>query len=171
MERLVNQLLDSARLDVVALEKGEVVELNQVARAVATQLGPLAINAGKSIEVLPASTPVLINGSVDLLACAVRNLVENAVQHTAIGTAASIEISKPATLRVIDRGPGVKPHERELIFKRFWQGGRDRGGAGLGMDIVARSVAALGGSVSVEDAPGGGAVFTLQFPTLSLPVS
>ena len=171
MERLVNQLLDSARLDVVALEKGEMVELNQVARAVASQLGPLAINAGKSIEVLPASTPVVINGSVELLACAVRNLVENAVRHTAVGTAASIEISKPATLRVIDRGPGVKLHERELIFKRFWQGGRDRGGAGLGMDIVARSVAALGGSVSVEDARGGGAMFTLQFPDPALPLS
>ena len=169
MERLVNQLLDSARLDVVSLEKGETVELTQVARAVASQLGPLAINAGKSIEVVPASTPVVINGSVELLSCAVRNLVENAVRHTAIGTAASIEISKPATLRVIDRGPGIKPHERELIFKRFWQGGRDRGGAGLGMDIVARSVAALGGTVSVSDAPGGGAMFTLQFPDPVVP--
>jgi signal transduction histidine kinase len=164
MERLVNQLLDSARLDVVALEKGDVVELNQVARAVATQLAPIAVGAGKSIEVIPSSVPAIINGSADLLACAVRNLVENAVRHTAAGTAVAIEISLPATLRVSDRGPGIDPKERELIFKRFWQGGRDRGGgAGLGMDIVARSVAALGGSISIGDAPGGGAVFTLHF--------
>jgi signal transduction histidine kinase len=90
--------------------------------------------------------------------------VENAVRHTPVGTSASIQISAPATLRVVDRGPGVQPDERELIFKRFWQGARNRGGAGLGMDIVARSVAALGGSVSVADAPEGGAMFTLSFP-------
>jgi len=164
MERLVNQLLDSARLDVAAVEKGELVELNHVAQSVAAQMGPLAIKAGKSIEVLQANAPVVINGSSELLTCAVRNLVENAVRHTPIGTSASIQISTPATLRVVDRGPGVQAHERELIFKRFWQGARNRGGAGLGMDIVARSVAALGGSVSVGDAPGGGAVFTLNFP-------
>jgi signal transduction histidine kinase len=77
----------------------------------------------------------------------------------------SIEVSHPPTLRVIDHGPGVQPQERELIFKRFWQGGRDRsGGAGLGMDIVARTVSALGGEISIGDAPDGGAVFTLQFP-------
>jgi signal transduction histidine kinase len=166
IERLVNQLLDSARLDVVTLEKGETVELNHVARTVATQMAPLAIKVGKSVEVLPANDPIPIYGSFELLACAVRNLVENAVRYTPVGTAASIEILKPATLRVVDRGPGVKPEERELIFKRFWQGNRDRGGAGLGMDIVARSVAALGGSVSVGDAPGGGAMITLRFPTV-----
>ena len=55
-----------------------------------------------------------------------------------------------------------------MIFKRFWQGGRDRGGgAGLGLDIVARTVAALGGSISVDEAQGGGAVFTMQFPRSS----
>jgi signal transduction histidine kinase len=167
MQRLVNQLLDSARLDVVALEKGQVVELNEVARAVAAQLAPIAVGAGKSIEVAPSSGPVIINGSTDLLAGALRNLVENAIRHTAPRTAVLIEISLPATLRVSDHGPGIDPQERELIFKRFWQGGRDRGGgAGLGMDIVARSVAALGGSISISDAPGG-AVFILEFPPAS----
>jgi signal transduction histidine kinase len=166
IDRLVNQLLDSARLDVIKLEQGETVELNHVAQTVAEQMAPLAIKAGKSVEVFPANSPIPIKGSFELLACAVRNLVENAIRHTPVGTAASIEILQPATLRVSDHGPGVKPEERELIFKRFWQGNRDRGGAGLGMDIVARSVGALGGSVVVGDAPTGGAVFTLRFPSV-----
>ena len=171
MERLVNQLLNSARLDIVALEKGQVVELNQVAQAVASQLAPLALGAGKLVEVIPTSVPVFIDGSVDLLAGAVRNLVENGVRHTAPGTAVEIEISLPATLRVRDHGPGIDPQERELIFKRFWQGGRDRGGGvGLGMDIVARSVATLGGTISISDAPGG-AVFILQFQPTSVSAS
>jgi signal transduction histidine kinase len=165
VERLVNQLLDSARLDVAIVDAHDVIELNSVAQSVASQLGPMAINKGKSIEVVPASTAVIINGSQDMLACALRNLIENAIRFTAVGTAVSIEISQPPALRVKDHGPGVKPEDREVIFKRFWQGGRDRGGgAGLGLDIVARTVAALGGSISVEDAPGGGAAFTMQFP-------
>ena len=165
IERLVNQLLDSARLDVAIIDAQDVIELNSVAQSVASQLAPMAINKGKSIEVVPASTAVIINGSQDMLACALRNLIENAIRFTAVGTAVSIEVSQPPTLQVKDHGPGVKPEDRELIFKRFWQGGRDRGGgAGLGLDIVARTVAALGGSISVDDAPGGGAAFTMQFP-------
>ena len=58
------------------MEKGETVELNHVAQAVASQIAPLAIKAGKSVEVLPANDPIPIIGSFELLACAVRNLVE-----------------------------------------------------------------------------------------------
>lgn len=169
MERLVNQLLDSARVDALAVEAGQAVDLNQVAQVVAQQLGPIAINKGKSIEVISAGVPVIISGSNDLLVCALRNLVENAIRFTPNGTAVSIHVESPPALRVLDRGPGVRPEERDLIFKRFWQGGRDRGGsAGLGMDIASRTVAGLGGVISVDEAPGGGAAFTMQFPELDL---
>ena len=65
---------------------------------------------------------------------------------------------------MIDHGPGVRP-QRHAIFRRFWQGGREanKGGAGLGLDIAARTVVAHGGVISVEEAPEGGAVFTMQF--------
>ncbi|HML27864.1 MAG TPA: HAMP domain-containing sensor histidine kinase [Hyphomicrobium sp.] len=165
-ERLVNQLLDSARLDVLVLDASDLVDLNQIVEEVVVQLGPMAIKSGKSIEVLPCSRKVEVNGCHDMLACAVRNLVENAIRFTAPATPVTIVVSYPPTLEVRDHGPGVRLEERERIFKRFWQGGRDRGGgAGLGLDIVSRTVAALGGSVSVGDASGGGAVFTLRFPT------
>lgn len=164
-ERLVNQLLDSARLDVLVLDAADLVDLNQIVHEVAVQLGPTAIKSGKSLEVVPCPRKVEVNGCHDMLACAVRNLVENAIRFTAPATPVTIVVSYPPALEVRDHGPGVKVEERERIFKRFWQGGRDRGGgAGLGLDIVARTVAALGGSISVDDAPGGGAVFTLRFP-------
>jgi signal transduction histidine kinase len=66
-------------------------------------------------------------------------------------------------VRVLDDGPGVPESERELIFSRFWR--RDRAKAdsrGLGLAIVARVAEAHEGSVSVEDRPGGGAVFVLK---------
>lgn len=165
-ERLINQLLDSARLDVLVLDATDLVDLNKIVEEVAVQLGPMAIKSGRSLEVVPCSRMVEVNSCHEMLACSVRNLVENAIRFTAPGTAVTIVVSYPPMLEVIDHGPGVKLEERERIFKRFWQGGRDRGGgAGLGLDIVARTVAALGGSVSVGDAADGGAVFTLRFPT------
>lgn len=165
-ERLVNQLLDSARLDVLILDAADLMDLNSVVGEVAVQLGPMAVKSGKSLEFLPCPRRVEVNGCHDMLTCAVRNVVENAIRFTAPATAVTIVVSYPPALEVRDHGPGVRLDERERIFKRFWQGGRDRGGgAGLGLDIVARTVAALGGSVSVSDAPGGGAVFTMRFPS------
>jgi signal transduction histidine kinase len=74
----------------------------------------------------------------------------------------------PPTLKVIDHGPGVRADQRNAIFRRFWQGGRDqKGGAGLGLDIAARTVVAHGGAISVGEAPEGGAVFTMEFQTIS----
>jgi signal transduction histidine kinase len=53
---------------------------------------------------------------------------------------------------------------REKIFERFWRGETSREGAGLGLAIVRRIMRALRGDVSVSDAPGGGAKFSLEFP-------
>ena len=169
LERLVNQLLDIARLDVLQLEAGDVADLNQVATDVASHLGPAAINTHRSMEVLAPDEPVRIRGARDYLFRALRNIVENALRHTPEGTTVSIVVeADPPSLKVIDHGPGVRPDERNEIFRRFWQGGRDQaGGAGLGLDIAARTVVAHGGAISVGEAPEGGAVFIMQFETLA----
>jgi signal transduction histidine kinase len=115
--------------------------------------------------VISNGAPVIIQGDEDSLFRAVRNVVENALQHTRPKTIVTVTVDPPSTLRVEDHGPGVPNDQRELIFQRFWQGNRDRGaGAGLGMDIVRRTVAAHGGSITVDDVPQGGALFTLRFP-------
>jgi signal transduction histidine kinase len=179
LERLVNQLLDIARLDVLHLEAGDIANLNQVATEVASYLGPAAIDARRSIEVIAPDEPVRIRGARDYLFRALRNIVENALRHTPQGTTVSIVVANhPPSLKVIDHGPGVRPDQRKEIFRRFWQGGRDQnGGAGLGLDIAARTVVAHGGAISVSDAPEGGAIFTMEFqstaegvPEISLPL-
>ena len=169
LERLVNQLLDIAQLDVLQLEAGDIADLNQVATDVASHLGPAAINARRSIEVIAPDEPVRIRGARDYLFRALRNIVENALRHTPQGTTVSIVVADdPPALKVIDHGPGVRPDQRNAIFRRFWQGGRDqKGGAGLGLDIAARTVVAHGGAISVGEAPEGGAVFTMEFQTIS----
>ena len=71
-------------------------------------------------------------------------------------------------LEVRDHGRGLPAGDSDALFERFWrsEGGRERGkgGAGLGLAIVAGIVAAHGGTVSAENAPDGGAVFTVRLP-------
>lgn len=164
LERLVNQLLDSARIGAVSIEPGATADLAAISRIVGEHLGPLAVASGRSIEV-NVSGPVLVEGQEGLLCCAVRNLAENALRFTAARTAVEISAwqeDREAYIAVRDHGPGVPPTERAKMFQRFWQGGRDRGGgAGLGMDIVSRIVKVHGGRLDVGDAEGGGALFVM----------
>ena len=165
LERLVNQLLDSARIETLHLNSHTKADLTKIAKDVVSHLAPIAIEQDRSLEVISNGAPVIIEGDEDALFRAVRNIVENALQHTRPKTIVTVTIDPPSTLRVEDHGPGVPNDQRELIFQRFWQGKRDRGaGAGLGMDIVRRTVAAHGGSITVDDVPEGGALFTLRFP-------
>ena len=165
LTRLVNQLLDNARIEGLRIKPGEAADLNALALDVAAFIAPCAIRRGKTVEVSRTERPALVNGSYDYLFRAIRNLVENAIEHTPAGTAVLIAVENPLTLIVSDCGPGIPPAEREAIFQRFWQGRRDRGGgAGLGMAIISRTVAAHGGTIEIGDRNGGGAKFTLTFP-------
>jgi signal transduction histidine kinase len=114
---------------------------------------------------------VNVSGNPDMLARALRNLVENALVHTAPSTTVEIEIDPDGAIYVYDRGSGVPAADREQIFRRFWRRDRRRqGSAGLGLSIVARIAERHGARVSVADRPGGGAVFALTFPLAITPV-
>jgi len=135
----------------------------------------LALSRGRSVELDAPCRPVRVRGVHDVLFRALRNLVENAVEHTPLGTAVLISVREPAAILVEDRGPGVPEEQRQAIFERFWQARRDRksggkGGVGLGMAIAARTMKEHGGQVSIEDRDGGGARFILQFPQGDAPL-
>jgi signal transduction histidine kinase len=104
-----------------------------------------------------------VEGNAGALFQAVRNLVENAVTHTAPGTTVEISANRDGSIVVGDAGPGIPAEQRELIFQRFWRGDRRRAdSAGLGLAIVARIVSAHGGSIAVRNGPVRGAVFSVQ---------
>ncbi|MYS82035.1 sensor histidine kinase, partial [Embleya scabrispora] len=101
-----------------------------------------------------------------------RNLADNAATHASSAVRLTVAPSPDghtAVLEVADDGPGVPPAERDRIFGRFVRldpsRDRDSGGVGLGLAIVHQLVAAHHGSVDVDEAPGGGALFRVVLPS------
>jgi signal transduction histidine kinase len=163
MTRIVNQLIETAEFDRLTIRPGDVADISAVCSDVAAFMAPVAVAQGRGIAVGSASSPRWVAGNAGALFQAVRNLVENAVTHTASGTTVEIAANRDGSITVSDAGPGIPPEQRELIFQRFWRGDRRRAdSAGLGLAIVTRIVSAHGGSIAVRNAPGGGAVFTMQ---------
>lgn len=101
------------------------------------------------------------------------NLAQNAFEASPPGETVSIRAEmndQQLTLSVRDRGNGVPPGLRDRIFDPFFST-KDRGvrtgGMGLGLALVRRTVAAAGGTITVDDAPGTGAIFTVTLPVPS----
>jgi signal transduction histidine kinase len=163
MSWIVSQLLLVARLETLNIDLDEQVELGSVAREAAEDLGPIAIWMGKTLEVEAPPVPIFIRGNGPVVIAAVSNLIENALNHSPSGGAVRIRITSIPAIEVCDSGPGIAPEMREKIFERFWRGENSKEGAGLGLSIVRKIMDALDGSVSVSDAPRGGARFSLTF--------
>jgi two-component system, OmpR family, sensor kinase len=118
----------------------------------------------------PAPAPVV--GDESRLRQVVSNLVGNAIAHTPPGSAVRIGVGTTeddAVLEIADTGPGMAPEQARLVFERFYRADTSRardhgGGAGLGLAIVWSLVAAHGGTVELETAPGEGATFRIRLP-------
>ena len=164
MNRLVEQLLRVARLDAVALEFAK-VDLNELAKSVVAAMAPWAVAQQRTLAFAAAPSPVWLHANAHAVTDAIRNVIENAVTHSPPGGEVAVTVHPDARVSIADRGGGVPPQDRKRIFERFWRGKGERAeGAGLGLSIVREIMRTHDGSVTVDDQPGGGAVFTLAFP-------
>ncbi|GMA40005.1 sensor histidine kinase [Mobilicoccus caccae] len=118
---------------------------------------------------------VLVWADADRLDQIVTNLLENAVRHGAGTVHVSVSPQNPGTaegsspmwiVSVADEGEGIRPEQYALVFSKFWHGSR-RGSTGLGLYLVRGLVEAHGGSISVDRAPEGGALFRFALPRAS----
>jgi signal transduction histidine kinase len=164
MSRIVNQLLMVARLETLNIRLDERVDLCEISRKAAENLGPLAISVQKTLEVEEPNAPIIIRGNDFIVSVAISNLIENAIHHTPRSKTVRVRVTSAPSVEICDSGPGVPAELRQKIFERFWRAENSKEGAGLGLAIVRRIMEAIGGTVSVSDAPAGGAQFTLCFP-------
>ena len=163
MTRTVNQVLDIAELEAFVVHTDSQADIHAVCADAVGFMAPLAVGNDKAIALTGVEEEVWVRGHAEALFRAVRNLIEDAIRHTPRGGSIEGDVAADGTLRVMDDGPGVPMAERQSIFARFWR--RDRAKAdsrGLGLAIVARVAAAHDGSITVDDRPGGGAMFTLK---------
>jgi signal transduction histidine kinase len=171
MAHIVGQLLDIAELDAFVVNAEEKADLRSVAAEVAEFVAPLALSQGKDVALLGAGEPVWVKGNTEMLGRAIRNLAENAINHTAVGSTVEFIVEQDGTVSVLDHGPGISDEERNLIFRRFWR--RDRrkkGSTGLGLSIVQRIAELHSATVTVENRHPNGACFSLKFmPANSCP--
>jgi two-component system sensor histidine kinase PrrB len=117
------------------------------------------------------SAPVPVRGWAEGLRMSVDNLIANAVRHGAgaDGLARVMVTVSSGTggtsVVVSDRGRGIPLEDHERVLERFVRGSTDAGsGSGLGLALVAQQARIHGGSLTIGDAPGGGAAITLSLP-------
>jgi len=135
----------------------------------------LSATAPADVEV-PASgvdAPAVVHGDERRLSQVLRNLLSNALRHTAQG---SVEVALGRSgdhveVRVIDTGEGIPAEDLPYVFERFYRADAaragDTGGAGLGLAITRRIIIDHGGNVFAESTPGEGATVGFTLPEVA----
>lgn len=142
------------------LEKRDRIDLNELVRSVVKEHAHPAREAGVRLVVdLPERAEV--RGEPFLLAMAVGNLLQNAIDFSPAGAEVRITAALNDTqvrLRVEDRGPGIPDYARARVFERFFSLPRPRGGrksSGLGLCFVRETAQLHGGAIVLEPLPTG----------------
>jgi signal transduction histidine kinase len=157
LSRLVEDVRTLANAEAGVLElRKENVDLAELVRDAAAAIGkPVSVSAPD--ELFLSIDPVRIREVL-------LNLLSNAVEHTVGAVEVTVEaLSREATIRVRDHGPGIPADELPRLFERFHKG-RESHGSGLGLAITRKLVVAHGGEIRVESGAGEGTTFTVSLP-------
>lgn len=170
--RVFNALLMIARAEAgYSTDNLAPFEADQVVHDIAEMYEPVAEEQGVALSVATDSK-LALNGSRELLGQALVNLVDNALKYGVSGANPSIDLSAKRVcdrieISVADRGPGIKPADRERVTGRFvrLENSRSRPGSGLGLSLAAAVARLHHGALRIEDnAPG--LRVTLSLPAL-----
>ena len=175
LRHLVDDLLDYARLDAERLRVSpRRVNLSEIVSHVTDSFSPLVSSHHLEVHAQPDleawADPIAIER---ILA----NLLSNAGKYAPAGTTVTVTVAEHegrARLSVSDEGPGIPEAERRRVFVRFYRLDNAQTirthGAGIGLAILHDFAARSGAEVTIEDAPGGGALVHVDFPVAPVPV-
>lgn len=175
LTRLFQDILDMARIDAAAIHlerqwvtPADVVDaaMAHVRHTVAAHAIRVDADADSQVEIDPRVASVALS-----------HLLENAAQYSPADREIAVDArTQPDGLlvSVTDQGGGLDPGDLEHLFERFYRGRRARQiatGTGMGLAITHGLLAAVGGRVWAENAPGAGARFTIAVPGPTRPVA
>jgi len=171
MNALIGELMTLSRLEAgMEQTSDETVDLSTLVTVVGEDADFEAQARGCRVA-LTVEAGLVVRGSSELLRRAVENVVRNALRYTQEGTAVELSlrtVGKERQVTVRDHGPGVPEVALAQLFLPFWRVGTDRdrasGGIGLGLAIADRALRLHGGSITAENAFGGGLLMTLRLP-------
>lgn len=168
VSRMVDDLLDAERMALGHLRlPKDIGDLREVAHESVSLVEPLLSAQEMSLQASLPEYPVPAAFDRDRILQVFLNLLGNAVKFSPRG--GKIWLGMEANdglvrVSVSDTGPGVPIAQRKRIFRRFTQGERGKGGAGLGLYIAHRIVEAHGGKIGVESRSGTGSTFFFTLP-------
>jgi signal transduction histidine kinase len=176
IQRTVQQYMKRAvvLLDVSRINSGRFrlepipCDLASLLRQIADEFAATALHSGVTLNV---AAPDSLPGIWDRLAVeqVIDNLLSNAIKY---GGNSSVDLSLFETdadihIHVRDHGKGIPAGQRARVFERFERAvghNEYRSGFGVGLWVVGQLVEAMNGSITIDDAPGGGALFIVSLP-------
>lgn len=170
---LINDILDLSKIEAGHVDvHPEVMPLARMSTALRQVFEPLANEKKLEFNIeMAENLPKSLETDPQRLEQILKNLISNAIKFTAQGEV-SLSIAKDdnerITFSVSDTGIGISTEQLRNIFEAFHQAdstiSRRYGGTGLGLSISRQLAQLLGGSITVESAPGKGSTFTLTVP-------
>jgi len=163
LSRLVARLLDLQKLDYYEL-RPEVFDLVSLAETVLEKAELEARRKGIRLTLEgPEEAPVTADAAK--IRMVIENLLDNAIRCSPQGSDVEVEIEVKegeTEVRLLDRGPGIPPEDRERIFQRHCRASPEEsplGNMGLGLSIAWEVMKKHGRTLTVDARPGGGSVF------------
>jgi two-component system, OmpR family, sensor histidine kinase KdpD len=166
LNRLVGNLMDLSRLRAGALVPSKrPTPIDEVVEAVLARMEPQL--QGHRLNVALRDDIPEVPADVVQLDQALTNILENAAKFSAPGSQITIQAARwqdSVQVRVADQGTRIPPELRERVFEPFVRGDGEAAGTGLGLAIARAVVVAHGGTIRIEDAPGGGTAVVFRLP-------
>ncbi|MCC7075773.1 MAG: sensor histidine kinase KdpD [Acidimicrobiia bacterium] len=169
LDHLVGNLLDMSRIQTGALQVSRFeVGVDEIVHAALQSLPE--IPKQRVVVDVPEDLPA-IEVDPTLLERAVANLISNAAKWSPADIPVHVTagaVQQEVLVRVVDHGPGIAPADHETIFEPFrrLEGEGSDNGVGLGLAVAKGFVESVGGSIEVDDTPGGGLTVSLRFPVV-----
>ncbi|WP_223154958.1 ATP-binding protein [Alkalibacillus aidingensis] len=172
MSRLVNELLDLARMEAGHIQLSvEEVRVNQFINRITKKFSSLADDKNIQFTSNVHFENLLLKFDPDRIEQVLTNLIDNAFRHTHESGKVNVEVydqDGALVVDVTDNGSGIAEEDLPFIFERFYKSDKARTrsekGTGLGLSIAKHIIEAHGGMIYAKSKLGEGTTFTFTIP-------